>query len=136
PGPCARADKRFFTQVRGRAFLTDRTPRRDPTGPARPAGLRGQCPPASACGACLLLGFAPKACRPRRTVDRRLAVKALLLETATQVGTRVRLPFGAKSRGRRRPQAGAGGHSPQRAAASAQPSRTQRFSLTREKNQK
>src|SRR3546814_2614063 len=56
-----------------RAFLPDRTHRRDLAGPARPAGLRGKCPPASACGECLLLDFAPKACRPRRNVDRRLA---------------------------------------------------------------
>src|SRR3546814_3422396 len=34
--------------------------------PARAAGLRGECPPASAFGECLLLYFAPKACRPRR----------------------------------------------------------------------
>src|SRR3546814_11256 len=32
----------------------------------RSAGLRGECPPASAFGECLLLYFAPKACRPRR----------------------------------------------------------------------
>src|SRR3546814_2602711 len=36
--------------------------------PARAAGLRGECPPASAFGECLLLYFAPKACRPRRDV--------------------------------------------------------------------
>src|SRR3546814_17106362 len=49
-------------------FLSDRVPRRDLTGPARPVGLRGKCPPASACGGCLLLDFAPKASRPRRAV--------------------------------------------------------------------
>src|SRR3546814_99633 len=49
-------------------FSSDRAPRRHLTGPARPAGLRGKCPPASACGGCLLLDFAPKAYRPRRAV--------------------------------------------------------------------
>src|SRR5690606_14760985 len=82
---------------------SSRTPRRDLTGPARPAGLRGQCPPASACGECLLLDFAPKACRSRRAVDRRLAVKAPLSRfepgTAVQAGMRVRMPLGAECTG-------------------------------------
>src|SRR3546814_2471419 len=42
---------------RGLMGVSDRTPRRDLTGPTRPAGLRGECPPASACGECLLLDF-------------------------------------------------------------------------------
>src|SRR3546814_14698716 len=36
------------------------------TGPAWPAGSRGECPPVSACGGSLLLYFAPRAHRPRR----------------------------------------------------------------------
>src|SRR3546814_12916812 len=56
------------TPGRVSCFLSDRVPRRDLAGPARPAGLRGKCPPASACGGCLLLDFAPKAYRPRRAV--------------------------------------------------------------------
>src|SRR3546814_3915503 len=56
------------TPGRVSCFLSDRVPRRDLTGPARPARLRGNCPPASACGGCLLLDFAPKAYRPRRAV--------------------------------------------------------------------
>src|SRR3546814_11198997 len=70
-------DEPFFlvlhrTPGRVSCFLSDRAPRRDLTGPARPAGLRGECPPASACGGCLLLYFAPKACRSRRAADRGL----------------------------------------------------------------
>src|SRR3546814_10279004 len=56
------------TPGRVSCFLSDRVPRRDLTGPARPVGLRGKCPPASACGGCLLLDFAPKAYGPRRAV--------------------------------------------------------------------
>src|SRR3546814_16700505 len=56
------------TPGRVSCFLSDRVPRRDLTGPARPVGLRGKCPPASACGGCLLLDFAPKAYRPPRAV--------------------------------------------------------------------
>src|SRR3546814_6538935 len=41
------------------------------------------------------------------------------LRAAVQAGTRVRMSLGAKSRGRRRPKAGAGGHSPPRAFAPA-----------------
>src|SRR3546814_12437043 len=41
------------------------------------------------------------------------------MRAAVQAGTRVRLSLGAKSRGRRRPKAGAGGHSPPRAFAPA-----------------
>src|SRR3546814_20232381 len=37
------------TPGRVSCFLSDRVPRRDLTGPARPVGLRGKCPPASAC---------------------------------------------------------------------------------------
>src|SRR5690606_4184208 len=62
--------------VAGLAGATcDRTLRRRLTGPPRPAALRGECPPASACGGCLLLYFAPKGRRPRRAADRRLAGK-------------------------------------------------------------
>src|SRR3546814_16046438 len=45
-------------------FSSDRAPRRHLTGPARPAGLRGKCPPAPPCAGCLLLDFPPKASRP------------------------------------------------------------------------
>src|SRR3546814_5737357 len=38
------------TPGRVSCFLSDRVPRRDLTGPAPPAGIRGKCPPASACG--------------------------------------------------------------------------------------
>src|SRR3546814_16352638 len=47
-------------------------------GPARAAGLRGECPPASAFGECLLLYFAPKACRPRRDAGSQACRKAKL----------------------------------------------------------
>src|SRR3546814_2339679 len=48
------------------------------TGPAWPAGSRGECPPVSACGGSLLLYFAPRAHRPRR------ARIAGLLESGTR----------------------------------------------------
>src|SRR3546814_672651 len=47
-------------------------------GPARAAGLRCECPPASAFGECLLLYFAPKACRPRRDAGSQACRKAEL----------------------------------------------------------
>src|SRR5690606_39271455 len=59
----------------GRRAKAGSDPACDLTGPARPPGLRGECPPAAACGDCLTLYFAPKACRPRRAADRRLAEK-------------------------------------------------------------
>src|SRR3546814_8668704 len=65
--------------------------------------LRGECPPASACGGCLLLYFAPKACRSRRAADRGLAGEpdflSLLVDRRAS-RTRVRMPLGAKSRRR------------------------------------
>src|SRR3546814_1899724 len=64
-------------------------------------------------------------CRPRRArITGLLESKAPVprLWVAEQVGTRVRMPLGAKSRRRRRPSADAGGHSHPRAfAPGAQP---------------
>src|SRR5690606_20806548 len=89
------------------------TLRRELMGPAWPAGLRGECPPASACGEGLLLDFAPKACRPRQAVDRRLEKSRApaFVVVAVQAGTPGASALGAKSRRRCRPKAGAGGHS-------------------------
>src|SRR3546814_5906142 len=60
--------KEHFARFRREGFclFSDRAGRGHLTGPAWPAGLRGECPPASAYGDCLLLYFAPTACRPRR----------------------------------------------------------------------
>src|SRR3546814_6319195 len=60
--------------------------------------------------------------------------QAFSLWVAEQVGTRVRMPLGAKSRRRRRPSADAGGHSHPRAfAPGAQPFAGACFSFSREK---
>src|SRR3546814_11772132 len=69
------------------------------------------------------LDVAPEAWRPGRESCRRSGGKAGLpdfrLWAAAQVRTRVRMSLGAKSRRRRRPKAGAGGHLPPRAFATA-----------------
>src|SRR3546814_9070398 len=88
-------------------------------------------------GGCLLLYFAPKACRPRRArITGLLESKAPAprLWVAEQVGTRMRMPLGVKSRRRRRPSADAGGHPHPRAfAPGAPPSEGACFSFRREK---
>src|SRR3546814_355983 len=105
------------------AFLSDLNPRRDLTGPARPADLRGECPPAPACGGRPPLYFAPKAYRSRRASDRRHAGKAgqpvFRLWAAVQDSTLVRMSLGAQSGRSRRPRADAGGHLPPMAFAPA-----------------
>ena len=58
--------------------LFDRTRRRDLTAPEVAGGLWGECPPASACGACLPLDFPPKTAGHFRSPDHRHPENMLL----------------------------------------------------------
>src|SRR3546814_10054980 len=60
--------KEHFARFRreGSCLFSDRAGRGHLTGPARPAGLRGDCPPASAYVEGFLLYFVPQACESRR----------------------------------------------------------------------
>src|SRR3546814_2233349 len=86
-----------------------------PTGrPRRGLWALGATPPVFACGEALLLYFAPKAYRPRRAriadLPESWGFQLCVSEATCKPDCRVRVPLGAKSRRRRRPKAGAGGH--------------------------